>query len=263
MNLDRINRYLYSIISNMPPKKKPQKKSAGEDGSDDEFIGYTAEDDVVEDKSDDDDVSIVDSDLDTNSVADEPRDDEEEPEEEEEDNESDNGNSDNSDKEEDEEDDIGGLRGKVSRSAYTEDDDIDNLEEPDQIDEEDDEYYQKLRGQSRAIQEKYHPELTTHSIDEMRILSVVVRDKDGKITDAHQRTLPFLTKYEKARVLGERTQQLDRGAPTFLTDLDPKIIKSYVIALMELEQRKIPFIIQRPLPNGKCEFWPLKELEIL
>jgi DNA-directed RNA polymerase I, II, and III subunit RPABC2 len=244
----------------MPPKKKPQKKSTAEDGSDDEFIGYTAEDDVVEDKSDDDDVSIVDSDLDTNSVADEPRDDEEEPEEEEEeDNETENGIS---DKEDEDEDDIAGLHGKMSRLT-DDDDDIDNLEEPDQIDEEDDEYYQKLRGQSRAIQEKYHPELTTHSIDEMRILSMVVRDKNGKITDTHHRTLPFLTKYEKARVLGERTQQLDRGAPTFLTDLDPKIIKSYIIASMELEQRKIPFIIQRPLPNGKCEFWPLKELEIL
>jgi DNA-directed RNA polymerase I, II, and III subunit RPABC2 len=254
----------------MPPKKKTQstkKPKSGEDASDDEFGVYAVdEDDVVDEKSDDDDDDISDdgnSDLDTSSVVDEPHD-EDEADMEDEDIESETGdNSDSEGREEDEEaeDEEGDGVHRV-KSVHIDDDD-DNLDEEDNVDEEEDEYYQKLRGQSRLIQDKYHPELATHSIDEIRVLSIVVRDKKGAIIDANHRTLPFLTKYEKARILGERTQQLDKGAPTFLTVLDPKIIKSYIIASMELEERKLPFIIQRPLPNGKCEFWPLNELEDL
>ena len=36
-----------------------------------------------------------------------------------------------------------------------------------------------------------------------------------------------------------------------------------VDALKEYEEKKIPFIIKRPLPNGGCEFWKFKDLEIL
>ena len=41
------------------------------------------------------------------------------------------------------------------------------------------------------------------------------------------------------------------------------MIDGYLIALKELEQKKIPFIIQRPLPNGGCEYWRLTDLEII
>ena len=35
------------------------------------------------------------------------------------------------------------------------------------------------------------------------------------------------------------------------------------IALKEYEQKKIPFIIRRPIPDGTCEYWKLKDLEML
>jgi DNA-directed RNA polymerase subunit K/omega len=246
----------------MPPKKsKAAKKSSTGDGSDDEFMGYTepeeAEKSDVEDE--DDDVSTVNSDLDTNSVALEEEEAEEDDveEEEEEDAEEEGRVSDD--------EDMDAFHTKIRKSSLDDNEGglMDADDEMDNVDEEDDEYYQKLRGQSKIIQDAYHPELVAHSIDEVRVLSLVVRDRNGTIIDANHRTLPFLTKYEKARVLGERTQQLERGAPTFLAELDARIIKSNLIATMELEQRKIPFIIQRPMPNGKCEFWPLKELEII
>jgi DNA-directed RNA polymerase subunit K/omega len=37
----------------------------------------------------------------------------------------------------------------------------------------------------------------------------------------------------------------------------------YVIAQKELEDKKIPFIIRRPLPNGGSEFWRLNDLQII
>ena len=41
------------------------------------------------------------------------------------------------------------------------------------------------------------------------------------------------------------------------------IIDGYNIALLELEHKKIPFIIQRPLPNGGSEYWNVSDLEII
>lgn len=239
----------------MPPKKS-KKTEPTED--DDEFMGYAEpeEDEEKSDAEDDDDVSTVDSDLASNSMADDdvPEEESENEEEYAEDEEQNATKSDN-------EDDGVQLTGKKLRISEYDDTMLPDEEEP--IDEDEDEYYQKLRGQSKIIQDAYHPELAAHSMDEVRVLSMVVRDKNGIIIDANHQTLPFLTKYEKARILGERTQQLEKGAPTFLTELDTRIINSGLIAKMELEQRRIPFIIQRPLPNGKCEFWPLKDLELL
>ena len=80
--------------------------------------------------------------------------------------------------------------------------------------------------------------------------------------DPLHQTLPFLTKYEKTRILGERTHQINSGAKPFIP-VETDIIDGYLIALKELEQKKIPFIVKRPLPNGGCEYWKLKDLEIV
>ena len=30
-----------------------------------------------------------------------------------------------------------------------------------------------------------------------------------------------------------------------------------------MNKKKIPFIIRRPIPDGTCEYWKLKDLEML
>jgi DNA-directed RNA polymerase I, II, and III subunit RPABC2 len=74
--------------------------------------------------------------------------------------------------------------------------------------------------------------------------------------------LPFVTRYERARILGERAKQLNSGARAFV-EVDANVIDGYLIALKEFEEKKIPFIVKRPLPNGGCEYWKFKDLEIL
>ena len=32
---------------------------------------------------------------------------------------------------------------------------------------------------------------------------------------------------------------------------------------MELKERKLPFIIRRPLPSGGSEYWKVEDLELL
>jgi len=40
-------------------------------------------------------------------------------------------------------------------------------------------------------------------------------------------------------------------------------LDNFIIAKIELKQKKLPFIIQRPLPNNTFEYWKLEDLEIL
>jgi DNA-directed RNA polymerase I, II, and III subunit RPABC2 len=89
-----------------------------------------------------------------------------------------------------------------------------------------------------------------------------VRNSDNIIVDPLHRTIPFLTKYEKARILGQRAKQIETGAKP-LVKLPENIIDSYVIAELELKEKKIPFIIKRPIPSGGFEYWYLKDLEMI
>ena len=75
-------------------------------------------------------------------------------------------------------------------------------------------------------------------------------------------TNPYITKYEKARILGQRAKQIDNGAKPFVS-VPPATIDGYLVALEELKQKKIPFIIRRPLPNKGFEYWSINDLEIL
>lgn len=137
-------------------------------------------------------------------------------------------------------------------------------EEEDEDEEYDDEnYLQKFDETLKTnIIADYHPELKQHNNDEVDVLSNVVRDKNGLIIDPLHRTIPILTKYEKARILGERAKQLNSGATPFI-EVEPSLIDGYLIALKEFDEKKIPFIIKRPLPNGGCEYWKLKDLEFI
>ena len=81
-----------------------------------------------------------------------------------------------------------------------------------------------------------------------------------KILSDKRLTLPYLTKYEKARIIGARALQLSMGAP-LLVDLKGET-DSLEIALKELKQRVIPIVIRRYLPSGKYEDWELDELII-
>ena len=124
-------------------------------------------------------------------------------------------------------------------------------------------YMQKF---TKNISENYlaenHPECIIHNNLEIDALSSIVRDDDGIIIDKNHQTLPILTKYEKARIIGERAKQLNNGAKPFV-EVPTNIIDGYIIAELELSMKKIPFIIQRPLPNGSKEFWKLVDLEII
>jgi DNA-directed RNA polymerase I, II, and III subunit RPABC2 len=135
--------------------------------------------------------------------------------------------------------------------------------EEDEDDEDDDNYLQKFdEGISKNYILNNHPECIVHNYNEVLSMCRVIRDANGIIIDDLHKTLPYLTKYERARILGVRAKQINTGATPFI-NLSEEIIDGYVVAEMELKEKKIPFIIKRPMPNGGSEYWFLKDLEDL
>ena len=74
-------------------------------------------------------------------------------------------------------------------------------------------------------------------------------------------TKPFLTKFERAKIIGVRSEMLANGAPA-LIDVPKSITNVYDIAKLEFKERKIPLLIRRYLPNGTAEDWRLQVMVI-
>jgi DNA-directed RNA polymerase I, II, and III subunit RPABC2 len=140
----------------------------------------------------------------------------------------------------------------------------DGVGDEDDEDDDDEDYLQKFdRDIKKNYIVDYHPECMIHNYEEISALTKVIRDKDNVIIDPLHRTIPYLTKYERARVLGQRAKQINLGARPFVK-VPENIIDGNLVAEMELAQKRIPFIIRRPLPgNSGSEYWNLKDLEII
>jgi DNA-directed RNA polymerase I, II, and III subunit RPABC2 len=79
-----------------------------------------------------------------------------------------------------------------------------------------------------------------------------------KILEENYTTTPFLTKFERARILGTRALQISKNAPLLVNpegETDPDLI-----AEKELRERKIPYVIRRYLPDGSYEDWKVDKL---
>jgi DNA-directed RNA polymerase subunit K/omega len=127
----------------------------------------------------------------------------------------------------------------------------------------DDSYLQKFDSEvTKNYINDFHPECFIQNYDEVSKLTNVVRDSFNIIIDPLHRTIPFLTKYEKARVLGQRAKQIEMGAKPFIS-VPENVIDGYVIAELELQQKRIPFIIRRPIPGGAFEYWNIRDLEVI
>jgi DNA-directed RNA polymerase subunit K/omega len=134
-------------------------------------------------------------------------------------------------------------------------------ENDEEYESDDENYLKKFDTEiNKSYIDEFHPECLIHNYEEVTILSQVVRDNNNIIIDPFHKTIPFLTKYEKTRILGQRAKQIESGSLPFVK-LPENIIDGYVIAELELQHKKIPFIIRRPIPGGAFEYWNVKDLE--
>ncbi|KIN05971.1 hypothetical protein OIDMADRAFT_176094 [Oidiodendron maius Zn] len=82
--------------------------------------------------------------------------------------------------------------------------------------------------------------------------------KDKRIPNERRTTTPYMTKYERARILGTRALQISMNAPV-LVDLEGETDPLH-IAIKELREKKIPLIVRRYMPDGYYEDWTCEEL---
>ena len=105
-------------------------------------------------------------------------------------------------------------------------------------------------------EEEEESEIRTENMDEES------EDQGNKpLKRGEGQTTPYLTKYEKARVIGARALQISKNAP-ILVSLNPGEYDPILIAEKELRESKIPFIIRRFLPDGSYEDWSVRELKL-
>ena len=108
-----------------------------------------------------------------------------------------------------------------------------------------------------------HPECNLDYIEQViPKIPLQVVPPGGDKADANHRTYPFLTNFERTKIIGLRANQLSRGSAAFIT-VPKHITDVRDIARLELEQKRLPFIVKRPLPNGQFEYWRLIDLLIL
>ena len=108
-----------------------------------------------------------------------------------------------------------------------------------------------------------HPECNLDYMEQViPKISLQVLPPGGDQADANHRTYPFLTNFERTKIIGLRANQISRGSVPFVA-VPKHITDVRDIARLELEQKRLPYLIKRPLPNGTFEYWRLCDLLIL
>jgi DNA-directed RNA polymerase I, II, and III subunit RPABC2 len=105
-----------------------------------------------------------------------------------------------------------------------------------------------------------HPECLLDYVEQVvpKIPLQVIPPGGGK-ADSNHRTYPFLTNFERTKIIGLRANQISKGSVPFII-VPPHVTDVRDIARLELEQKRLPYIIKRPLPNGTFEYWRLADL---
>ncbi|VDN23616.1 unnamed protein product [Gongylonema pulchrum] len=122
----------------------------------------------------------------------------------------------------------------------------------------DDDYEVDMDGDEFGDEEQMDDLDLEPADDEAERIPVV--EEGEKTASAERVTTPFMTKYERARILGTRALQIAMGAPVMVElegETDP-----LEIARKELKHQKIPLIVRRYLPDGSFEDWSVDELDV-
>ncbi|KAI0902347.1 RNA polymerase Rpb6 [Annulohypoxylon nitens] len=144
--------------------------------------------------------------------------------------------------------DVGG-----DEPMYEDEEILEDELDPEVIDQEDDAFNRRGAEEEENIVIGGDPSAAAN-----RTKATTKSNKDKKIPNEERTTTPYMTKYERARVLGTRALQISMNAPV-LVDLEGES-DPLQIAIKELREKKIPLIVRRYLPDGYYEDWSCEEL---
>ena len=132
---------------------------------------------------------------------------------------------------------------------------------------------EKAIEQYRKIRENSDDELTEKQIAQIDKECEIIRNREVitqntshtpiEITSKNNEVItgpPTLTRFEKARIMGARALQLSLGAPVFI-EIPKNATTSLEIAMEELQQRVIPIVIRRTLPNADYQNIPIEKFQ--
>ncbi len=71
---------------------------------------------------------------------------------------------------------------------------------------------------------------------------------------------PWITKYEKARIIGIRALQIALGAPILIPLEEAGSLDPVIIAQKELERKLLPILVVRWTPDGRIQEIPINRL---
>jgi DNA-directed RNA polymerase I, II, and III subunit RPABC2 len=104
---------------------------------------------------------------------------------------------------------------------------------------------------------KHHPECILEYAEAVALKLPLI--SSPPVNDPNHRSVPFLTQYERTKIIGMRANQLSQGARPYVP-IPEHVTDVADIARIELAQRRLPFIIRRPMPDGTMEYWRLADL---
>ena len=132
---------------------------------------------------------------------------------------------------------------------------------------------QKAIDQYRKVREDANANLTEKELAEIDKECEIIRNREIITQDTEHTPKeiignggkiftgpPTLTRFEKARIMGARALQLSMGAPVFI-EIPKNATTSLEIAMEELNQRVIPIVIKRTLPNADYQNIPIDKFQ--
>ena len=122
----------------------------------------------------------------------------------------------------------------------------------------------EVAKESRALQflTIHHPECRVDYIETV-LEKLPLSSYPAKYgNDKYHKSVPYLTLFEKTKILGFRANQLSQGAQP-LVEIPKSMTDVLDIARLELEQKRLPFIVKRPMPNGTFEYFRLSDLILI
>ena len=117
---------------------------------------------------------------------------------------------------------------------------------------------------SRSMQflTTHHPECRVDYMEDVLKILPLESYPPTRETDKHHKSVPYLTLFEKTKIIGFRANQLAQGARP-LIEVPKHVTDVLEIARIELEQKRMPYILKRGMPDGTFEYWRLNDLIIL
>lgn len=93
-------------------------------------------------------------------------------------------------------------------------------------------------------------------------MTIELCEDDNSEKIVPRKTSNRMTRFEYTMLVAARTLQISAGSPPLIDHKKEGIYDPREIAERELNERVIPLVIQRNLPDGSKEFWKVEDMYI-